>query len=45
MSGLELNTAYIVTEVFYLNKALALFNTGERFRASSIQVAPLTFLS
>jgi hypothetical protein len=44
MSGLEL-ISLLVTEVFYLNKALALFNTGKRFHASSIQVAPLTFLS
>jgi hypothetical protein len=34
---LELNFC-VVTEVFYLNKALALFNTGEGFHAS-IQVA------
>jgi hypothetical protein len=42
ISGLELNIR-AVTEVFYLNKALALFNTGKRL-ASSIQATLLTFL-
>ena len=41
--GLELNVR-AVTEVFYLNKALALFNTGKRSHVSSIQATLLTFL-
>ena len=43
ISGLEL-IIRAVTEVFYLNKALALFNTGKRLHVSSIQVTLLTFL-
>ena len=44
ISGLELNIR-AVTEVFYLNKALALFNTGKRLHASSIQMIQATLLT